>query len=40
MWEIMTLGGLPYASIPPEKLFILLKSGHRLEKPKNCPMEL
>ncbi|KFM79024.1 Fibroblast growth factor receptor 3, partial [Stegodyphus mimosarum] len=40
MWEIMTLGGLPYASIPPEKLFNLLKSGHRLEKPEKCPVDM
>lgn len=40
MWEIMTLGGLPYASVPSEKLFTLLKSGHRLEKPQNCSVEL
>ncbi|GIY61965.1 fibroblast growth factor receptor 3 [Caerostris extrusa] len=39
MWEIMTLGGMPYASIPPERLFNLLKSGHRLEKPIGCRMD-
>ncbi|GFR07904.1 fibroblast growth factor receptor 3 [Trichonephila clavata] len=39
MWEIMTLGGMPYASIPPAKLFNLLKNGHRLEKPVGCRME-
>ncbi|GFT96761.1 fibroblast growth factor receptor 4 [Nephila pilipes] len=39
MWEIMTLGGMPYASVPPAKLFNLLKNGHRLEKPVGCRME-
>ncbi|GFY39543.1 fibroblast growth factor receptor 4 [Trichonephila inaurata madagascariensis] len=39
MWEIMTLGGMPYASIPPAKLFNLLKNGFRLEKPVGCRME-
>ncbi|GFQ69877.1 hypothetical protein TNCT_709441 [Trichonephila clavata] len=32
-------GGMPYASIPPAKLFNLLKNGHRLEKPVGCRME-
>uniref|UniRef100_T1DCI5 receptor protein-tyrosine kinase n=1 Tax=Cupiennius salei TaxID=6928 RepID=T1DCI5_CUPSA len=40
MWEIMTLGGLPYATVPPERLFTLLQSGHRLEKPQNCPVDV
>ncbi|XP_055933516.1 fibroblast growth factor receptor 4-like [Argiope bruennichi] len=39
LWEIMTFGGMPYASVPPEKLFNMLKNGHRLEKPSNCRME-
>ncbi|CAL1268200.1 unnamed protein product [Larinioides sclopetarius] len=39
LWEIMTFGGMPYATIPPEKLFHLLKQGTRLEKPTNCRME-
>ncbi|KAK3750967.1 hypothetical protein QZH41_000723 [Actinostola sp. cb2023] len=36
MWEIVTFGGSPYPGIPLEKLFELLKSGYRMEKPVNC----
>ncbi|RWR99499.1 fibroblast growth factor receptor 3-like protein [Dinothrombium tinctorium] len=40
LWEIMTLGGTPYPSIPVEKLFHLLKEGHRMEKPSGCPKDM
>ncbi|KAJ8394453.1 hypothetical protein AAFF_G00046640 [Aldrovandia affinis] len=40
MWEIFTLGGSPYPGIPVEELFKLLKEGHRMDKPSNCPPEL
>ncbi|KAJ8282744.1 hypothetical protein COCON_G00052630 [Conger conger] len=40
MWEIFTLGGSPYPGIPVEELFKLLKEGHRMDKPSNCPHEL
>ncbi|XP_028414940.1 fibroblast growth factor receptor 2-like [Dendronephthya gigantea] len=39
-WEIFTFGGTPYPSVPLEKLFELLKSGYRMERPVNCPPEL
>ncbi|XP_078449177.1 fibroblast growth factor receptor 2 isoform X1 [Lampetra fluviatilis] len=40
LWEIFTLGGSPYPGIPVEELFKLLKEGHRMDKPSNCPNEL
>ncbi|CAK9299053.1 unnamed protein product [Gordionus sp. m RMFG-2023] len=40
LWEIMTLGGTPYPSIPVEKLFDFLKSGQRLKCPQNCGKEI
>ncbi|KAL9983806.1 hypothetical protein ACROYT_G006036 [Oculina patagonica] len=40
LWEIFTLGGSPYPGIPVEKLFDLLKSGYRMQKPQNCPSNI
>ena len=34
------LGGTPYPSVPLEKLFELLKSGYRMERPINCPPDM
>ncbi|XP_031812239.1 proto-oncogene tyrosine-protein kinase receptor Ret [Sarcophilus harrisii] len=40
LWEIVTLGGNPYPGIPPERLFNLLKTGYRMERPENCSEEM
>lgn len=40
LWEIVTLGGDPYPGIPPERLFNLLKTGYRMERPDNCSEEM
>ncbi|XP_054739173.1 tyrosine-protein kinase receptor torso [Anastrepha obliqua] len=39
LYEIVTLGSTPYPSIPTSRLLHLLKSGYRMEKPKNCGPE-
>lgn len=36
----MTLGGNPYPGIAPERLFNLLKTGYRMERPENCSEEM
>jgi len=33
LWEIFSMGGTPYPSVPIEDLFQLLCTGHRMEPP-------
>ena len=40
LWELMTLGKMPYEEIESEEMLAQLTSGHRLSQPKNCPDDL
>lgn len=40
LWEIMTLGRVPYEDIPTEDMLATLTAGYRLPQPKNCPDDL
>ena len=40
LWEVMTLGRIPYEDVPPEDMLSVLTTGLRLEQPKNCPEDL
>ncbi|XP_012934814.1 uncharacterized protein LOC101846195 [Aplysia californica] len=40
LWEVVTLGASPYPGIPPERLFPLLSTGYRMDRPDDCPEEL
>lgn len=40
LWEIVTLGAMPYPDIPTNRILQFLKSGYRMERPPNCSREL
>ncbi|XP_025266682.1 tyrosine-protein kinase receptor torso isoform X1 [Camponotus floridanus] len=40
LWEIITLGAMPYPGTPTNRILQLLKSGYRMERPPNCGREL
>ncbi|XP_073229916.1 fibroblast growth factor receptor 1-like [Porites lutea] len=40
LWEIFTLGGTPYPTIPVEELRDFLNDGNRMENPRDCPLEI
>ena len=40
MWEVFTLGGNPYPSVPVENLFDYLKDGNRMSRPMYCDDEM
>ncbi|XP_073254427.1 fibroblast growth factor receptor 1-like [Porites lutea] len=40
LWEIFTLGGTPYPTLPVEELLDFLNDGNRMENPRDCPSEI
>lgn len=40
LYEIVTLGGTPYPTVPVDCLVDYLKSGNRMSRPHNCSQEL
>ncbi|XP_024889335.1 tyrosine-protein kinase receptor torso-like isoform X2 [Temnothorax curvispinosus] len=40
LWEIVTLGAMPYPGTPTNRILQFLKSGYRMERPPNCSREL
>jgi len=40
IWEILTFGARPYGGNQAREIFNLLESGHRLEQPQTCTIEL
>ncbi|RZF38172.1 hypothetical protein LSTR_LSTR005533 [Laodelphax striatellus] len=40
LWELVTMGSSPYPGIAVQNLFFFLKSGYRMEKPRNCSHQL
>ncbi|XP_030377361.1 tyrosine-protein kinase receptor torso isoform X2 [Scaptodrosophila lebanonensis] len=40
LYEITTLGGMPYPSVAPSDLLQLLRQGQRMKRPEGCPDEM
>ncbi|BFG03635.1 tyrosine-protein kinase receptor torso [Drosophila madeirensis] len=40
LYEIMTLGGMPYPSVSPGDLLQMLRQGHRMKRPEGCTDEM
>ncbi|XP_017758220.1 PREDICTED: tyrosine-protein kinase receptor ver-3-like [Eufriesea mexicana] len=40
LWEIVTMGAIPYPGISTSAILKLLKSGYRMEQPVSCSVEL
>lgn len=40
LWEIFTLGDLPYSEMPIGDLLMRLSEGYRMESPQECPAEI
>jgi len=40
MWEVVTLGSVPYPGLQPSEVMKKVNSGYRLEKPEHCKREL
>jgi hypothetical protein len=40
LWEVMTLAQLPYPGISNKEIVTLLRRGHRLQKPDECPQNM
>lgn len=40
MWEVMSLGYMPYTGCANREVMSLVSSGGRLEPPTNCPSQM
>lgn len=40
MWEVFSLGGNPYPTVPVEDLFIRLREDYRMGKPQYASKEM